>query len=52
MEMEKRERFLRQTNEMEKLIEFLDGDKERQQEYKDKLDRMKRRGVIEEEIVW
>ena len=52
MEMEKRERFLRQTSEMEKLIEFLDGDKERQQEYKDKLDRMKRRGVIEEEIVW
>ena len=52
VEMEKRERFLRQTSEMEKLIEFLDGDKERQQEYKDKLDRMKRRGVIEEEIVW
>ena len=51
-EMEQRERFARQKNEMEKLIEFLVDDKERQQEYKDKLDRMERRGVIEEEIVW
>ena len=51
-EMEQRERFVRQKNEMEKLIDFLAGNKERQQEYKDKLDRMERRGVIEEEIVW
>ena len=51
-EMEQRERFLRQKNEMEMLIDFLSDDKERQQEYKDKLDRMERRGVIEEEIVW
>ena len=51
-EMEQRERFVRQKNEMEKLIDFLSGDKERQQEYMDKLDRMERRGVIEEEIVW
>ena len=50
--MEQRERFLRQKNEMEMLIDFLSDDKERQQEYKDKLDRMERRGVIEEEIVW
>lgn len=51
-EMELRERFVRQKNEMEKLIAFLSGNKERQQEYIDKLDRMERRGVIEEEIVW
>ena len=51
-EMEQRERFLRQKNEMEMLIDFLSDDKERQQEYKDKLDRMERRGIIEEEIVW
>ena len=50
--MEQRERFARQKNEMEKLIDFLAGNKERQQEYMDKLDRMERRGVIEEEIVW
>ena len=50
--MEQRERFARQKSEMEKLIEFLANNKERQQEYKDKLDRMERRGVIEEEIVW
>ena len=52
VEMEQRERFVRQKNEMEKLIGFLSGNKDRQQEYKDKLDRMERRGVIEEEIVW
>ena len=51
-EMEERERFSRQKNEMEKLIDFLSENRERQQEYKDKLDRMERRGVIEEEIVW
>ena len=51
-EMEQRERFIRQKGEMEKLIDFLAGNKARQQEYKDKLDRMERRGVIEEEIVW
>ena len=52
VEMEQRERFLRQKAEIETLIEFLATDKDRQQEYKDKLDRMQRRGVIEEEIVW
>ena len=52
MEMERHERFLRQKAEMEKLVEFLSTDKSRQQEYKDKLDRMQRRGAIEEEIVW
>lgn len=52
VEMEQRERFLRQKGEMEKLIEFLSENAERQQEYKDKLGRMQRRGVIEEEIVW
>lgn len=50
--MELRERFARQKNEIRKLIDFLANDKERQQEYKDKLDRMERRGIIEEEIVW
>ena len=50
--MEEHERFLRQKAEIETLIEFLSTDKVRQQEYKDKLDRMQRRGVIEEEIVW
>lgn len=52
VEMECHERFLRQKAEMEKLIEFLSSNKSRQQEYKDKLDRMQRRGAIEEEIVW
>ena len=51
-EMEQRERFSRQKNEMQKLINYHSGNKERQQEYIDKLDRMQRRGVVEEEIVW
>ena len=51
-EMEQRERFSRQKNEMQKLIDYHSGNKERQQEYIDKLDRMERRGVVEEEIVW
>lgn len=51
-EMEQRERFSRQKNEMQKLINYHSGNKERQQEYIDKLDRMERRGVVEEEIVW
>ena len=51
-EMEQRERFVRQTREMEILIDFLEGDKPRQQEYEDKLTRMQRSGKIEEEIVW
>jgi hypothetical protein len=50
--MEQRERFSRQKNEMQKLIDYHSGNKERQQEYIDKLDRMERRGVVEEEIVW
>ena len=50
--LEDNERFLRQKKEMEKLVEFLSDDPQRQQEYKDKLERMERRGVIEEEIVW
>jgi hypothetical protein len=38
--------------EMEKLVEFLSDNPQRQQGYMDKLERMERRGVIEEEIVW
>ena len=51
-EREQSERFMRQKREIEKLIEFLADNPIRQQEYKDKLDRMERRGAIEEEIVW
>ena len=51
-EMEQRERFARQKREMEILVEFLETDKTRQQEYTDKLKRMERSGKIEEEIVW
>ena len=50
--MELRERFVRQKHEMEILIDFLETDKPRQQEYIDKLKRMERSGEIEEEIVW
>ena len=50
--MEQRERFARQKREMEILVDFLEADKSRQQEYIDKLNRMERSGKIEEEIVW
>lgn len=50
--LENNERFLRQKKEMEKLVEFLSDNPQRQQGYMDKLERMERRGVIEEEIVW
>ena len=51
-ERENSERFLRQKREMERLVDFLSNDPSRQQEYKDKLERMERSGKIEEEIVW
>ena len=51
-EMEQRERFARQKHEMEILIDFLETDKPRRQEYIDKMNRMERSGKIEEEIVW
>ena len=51
-EMEMHERFVRQTKEMECLIEFLSGNISRRQEYEEKLERMEKSGTIEEEIVW
>ena len=51
-EMEQRERFSRQMREMELLVDFLKEDVPRQKEYLDKLERMRRSGKIEEEIVW
>jgi hypothetical protein len=49
---ENRERFIRQKREMETLVRFLEKNTERQQEYKDRLERMERKGMSEEEIVW
>ena len=51
-EMEQRERFSRQMREMEILVDFLKEDTTRQKEYLDKMERMKRSGKVEEEIVW
>ena len=49
---ERQERFSRQKKEMERLVAFWESDPTRQQEYKDKLERMERKGLTEEEIVW
>ena len=50
--IEQQERYFRQKSEMEILVDFLETDKERQAEYKNKLERMEQTGKIEEEIVW
>ena len=53
LEIVKAERFHLQKRELEALIKYLGGvNPTREQEYKDKLERMELRGVIEEEIVW
>lgn len=46
------ERFARQNREMQLLMRFEGMDEERRAEYNEKLERMKRTGKIEEEIVW
>ena len=51
-EMEQRERFIRQKKEMESLIDFLAEEESRRQAYEEKLQRMERKGKIEEEIAW
>lgn len=51
--LEESERFERQKKELETLIRYLGGgNKERESEYREKLERMKRTGKVEEEIVW
>ena len=53
LEIVKAERFTRQKSETEALIEYLGAtDPQRQEEYKEKLERMMKTGAVEEEIVW
>lgn len=52
-EMEGQTRFERQKKELESLVNYLKSkDTEREAGYKEKLERMKRTGEVEEEIVW
>lgn len=47
-----KERFSRQNRELQALMTYSELDGERREEYRDKLERMKKTGKVEDEIVW
>ena len=52
-ELRKTERFERQKKELKELIAYLNAkDPDRKREYEEKLDKMLKKGEVEEEIVW
>ncbi len=47
-----KERFQRQNRELQALMTYSELDGERREEYRDKLERMRKTGKVEDEIVW
>ncbi len=47
-----KERFQRQNRELQALMTYSELDDNRREEYRDKLERMKKTGKVEDEIVW
>ncbi len=50
--LEMRERYARQSRELQMLMCFSELDEGRRAEYREKLERMERTGRVEDEIVW